>query len=704
MAGDKQHYIPQAVLRAFRFNPKGKTARVHVFRADRAYPSSTEGVAAQRFFFSEPAADGSETLDAIMTRHENGPFNDDLMALSALGPGPVDGELASRVLGHLSGRNHHLRGVMRSGATLLADLVEQLFGGSDQIANLLGADGPSPTARFRKVFADAIAGDAMFASLGLPEPVLESLAYMMLRENRAGFGEMSDAARYVAASVRGQAPDLARTAHVKSLNTSLVPTARTDTLRTLNWRIAEVDAPTFILPDFVALAFDRDGNSGTIFTFDRDSFAAILMPLSPTRMLIGDSEFRDWDMAAFNSNAVPHCLEFFVSAFRNEALDALAPMIGSRVLEPIQDGLAEAAGEFRAQLEAPQVPPSASESGAWRDLPAQSVGLNTDFLDAETAERLAAILNRLMSRARDRFDISPLHRIVVAADYEQALASVDRGSLTSSEPIAPSTEGWSAAYNLPIEENGQFSITMVLHADTGLMLLSEEDILFGSGASIVLAQLARIGADMLLGTVFAAGITVGEAHDRLLLVRSVTSWKSYHVAGYQCMFSAELRPFYREHLLGRLSVLNSRLVELRRIYRVDGDVDAFLGAVVDEAVAVLNAAATAAASLAGDPDQAGIAEFEAQLEVAGWGRWFELLRADVANIWAEGSAYPDQDAFLVLNRHVERLLVTGAIFLWDDGSPFGRVEVPHWSDWEWILQQQASAAPPIGDDQPGSIS
>jgi hypothetical protein len=698
VAGDKQHYIPQAVLRAFRANPKGKVAQVHVFHADRIYLSSTEGVAAQKFFFSERATDDGETLDAVMTRHENGPFNDDFSALGTRPAGPVDGELASRVLGHLLVRNHHLRGVMRSGASLLADLVEQSFGSSEQIARLLGAGGPSPTPRFRKVFSEATAGNALLASLGLPQPVLESLAYMMLRENRAGFHEMSDAARSLAQQVRGDAGVLARNAHVKSLKTALVPAGRVEALRRLTWRIVEADVPTFVLPDLIALGCDRDGQAGTILNFDEAELAAVLMPLSPTRMLIGEREPSDRDWASFNSEAVPHCLEFFVSAFRDAALEALASSIASRVFEPIQQGLAEAARQFRAQLEAPQPRAAAPEGGLWRTETAHPVELQSDFLDARAAARLATILQQFLSLTRNRFDISPLRRIAVAADYPRALGSIDRGALENGEPIAPSTEGWSAAYNVPVEEAGELGITMILHADSALMLLADNDLLFGGGASILLAQLARIGADMLLGTVFAGGVIAGDAHDRLLLPQILDSWKSYLVAGYQCLFSAELRPFYRNAFLERLSALEAQLIEHRRAYRLDGDVDAFLGAVIGESFAILNVAATAVASLAGDPDEDGIAQFKSALEMAGWANWFELLSADLAGIWTEGDPYPGQDAFLVLNRHVERLLVTGAIFLWDDGSPFGRVEVPHWSDWQWILEQEA-AAPAASRDE-----
>lgn len=683
MAGRKQHYIPQALLRAFRFNPKGKAAQVYVFRSDRTYPSSVEGVAAERFFFSEPG----ETLDEVMTRHESGRFNDDLHELSNHPAGPVDCELVARMLAHLVLRTHHLRGIIQSGASGIADLVDELFGGYEQISRSLGADGPQPSPRFRKMFVQAKSEDAMLESLGLPEPVLESFAYTMLRENQqAVFPELADAVTHLAAAMRDQAQKMARNSHVQCLSTSMVPEGRAKMLRGLDWRLVDVDAITFILPDFVCLAFDHVGNAGTLFSFDESSLAAVLMPLSPTRMLIGDNMNDSWDLSTFNEQAAPHCLDFFVSAFTDEKLAGLAKTISSRVLEPIQGALADAAREFRTQIERPQETTFTAETGSWLATPLRALELHTDFLAANDAGRLSASLGKLLGFAHNRFDVSSLLEIDVAADYAGALSRLDRGSLAEREPITPSTEGLSAAFNVDVERNGELGVVMVLHADTARMLLSEEDMLFSCGASIVMAQLIRISADKLLRTVFSGGISVGKAHDRWLLGPATAAWRSYLISGYECMFSPDLGVLYRSQFLERLTALRESLVTARRTYRIEGSIDALLHTVIRDSADVLEAAATAAASLIHIPESPDVTDFKAQLEAGGWSRWFELLQADLADIWHERAPYPDQDAFLVLNRHLERLLFTGAIFLWTDSSVC-RVEVPLWSDRDWILAQ-----------------
>jgi hypothetical protein len=241
----------------------------------------------------------------------------------------------------------------------------------------------------------------------------------------------------------------------------------------------------------------------------------------------------------------------------------------------------------------------------------------------------------------------------------------------------------SVAYNVVVEQADRHGIALVLRDSVAHWLLSGDDATFGAGASIALGQLARIGAGALLDQVFAQGVVVGDARDRLLLPYAVPAWRSYFVAGYTCLFGPSLPEDYRAKLLERLGELRTRLVETRRVYRVDGDVEALFNAVLAEAASVLAVAGAAAASVEADGDDPLEREaFQAALAALDLERWFDLLRSDLGGIWQGGTAYPYQEGFVVLNRHLERLLLMGAIFLWDDGPEEVRAEVPFWSDFD----------------------
>ncbi len=682
--GPNQHFIPQALLRRFRIEGDG---RVHVYASDRVDPKPTKKVASGKHFYSKGNEGDGEPLDSIITRHENGPFNIDFQKLIALPPGPVDAALAARIVAHLAGRGDHLRGTFRSGATAMADMVSAMFGDADAVAQLVGIDGPLPGPRFRKMFEEVIAGNEILAQLNLPMPVLMALSYMILRENREGLGEASAAALSLADTLRSSARTVARDAQVKALTTSLTPEARILHLSAFEWRVIDMPGPGAILPDFVILARDRAGISGTLFAFDQSELGELLLPLSSDRMLVGQAVQRDPALDRFNDESAPFCRDFFVSAYASPDLAALAKNIGAQADTPVREGLAEAASQFRVTVkgETTDVP---ADAGPWRAHAAPSFELESDTYTQEDAHRLGQILAQLVTLARARFDTDSLFSFVVCADYAGAVAAVDRGELDDGTVLEPSSDGVSFAYNVSVERGGKLGIVTVLDSDIATALLSDDDLPFAGGAATVLAQLARIGADQLLGAVFAADFDEGEAHDLYLMHTAIWCWKTWLVAGYQSMFSDEVADFYRAETLERLGGLASRLTDARRVYRVGADIDALLETAVAITGSVLSAATCAAAA---GGEEAAVQAFRDELAALGWGNWFALLEHDLAAIWREGTAYPPPASFLVLARHIQRLLVAGAIFLWSTPEKQLMVEVPYWSDLDWIAERSREA-------------
>lgn len=678
MSGKNQHYIPQAVLEAFRISD-ARSPQVRVYRRSKSFPSAINNVAAEDYFYSRPAEDGGETLDDMLTRHENGPLSTDLHALAAIATGPVEGVLAARVIAHLTGRGDHLRGMFRASGPALAGLIETLFGSSSAVAAALGAEGTTPGPRFQSILSEHLAKDAQLGALELPMPLLTSLGYTLMRENaKRSFEEMSELTRHLAARMRHEADTLAREAQGKSLAKGPVADAWVTALAALQWRIETVTDPLFILPDFIGLATDEAGGSGTIFTVGGDALHTVFVPLSPTRMLIGEAEPQSHDLQRFNARAVPHCLAFFVSAYASDALDGLRDMIGTRADAPIREGLAETAARFRAELDAPpeKIPFNA---GAWRETPWTGFELHSDLIEGDDLERFANLLGAMAVRIRMRFDIDRLSRVIAQADYAAALVSANTD-------IKPSQEGWSAAYNIDVVDDDRLQVVMVLHPDTVAMLQSDDDLPFGAGASIFQAQLTRIGSETLLWAVFSDRETPGSGPDRLLLPHVVPAWKSFYVALEQCRFEQQLPAFYRDRFLKSLKALPDQLADARRGYWQSGVTDELIETAIIPVARLMAEAASAAAAVECDPG-ADLTEFCAALDSMGLLNWFELFSGDIEAIWLPGSTYPEPEAFNVLARHAERLLVTGGLFIWDDGSPFGRIDLPHASDLEWALAQ-----------------
>lgn len=686
MSGIKQHYIPRLLLRAFRLNAGGKVAQVRVFRAGRNYTANVDNVAAERFFYSElPRGTDDETLDDQITRHEN-QLARDVQALTAQ-TGPVDTATAARTVAHLMARGNHVRGLMHTGAQQLATTVDELFGSDERIRAVLGVEGAAPGPRFNEIFAEHVADNPLFQLLGLPQPVEIALAYMMLRESTiSGMDEMTGAVANTVDKFEAEGSSRAREAHNEILAKSLVPEARLAMLGALEWRVEIISDISLILPDFVALGIGDDRRAESLIAVGRDELAGVLMPLSPNRMLVGTSDGAPLPIAEFNELAARHCLDFFVSATMVDEFEMLAKTIGTGVAAGLRTALEEAV--------APHRPPPRLELAPMYDPPAWDIStptgfrLETNCLSQEEAEQVARILGQVAGIARQRFDVSALLRVHIPADYDQALATLDRGAIGEVEPApAPADTNGTVGYNIMVEENGRRGIAMVLASWLALDLIGEDDAGFGTAAGVVLAQLARIGAQAVIDHAFPASNRTGSAIDKLLTPHIVEIWQRWLVERAAALADATRQGHFREALLIDLEVLRGKLEAIRRDYRVHGDIEQLLSEVVTTATELLGHAAAAVAP--DGPSPAFDPAFADALDKLGHLRWLELFAADIAGIWTEGTGYPYETAFLVLNRHVERLLVNGAIFLWDDRG-VGRVEVPYWSDWDWIADQAAA--------------
>jgi hypothetical protein len=152
MSGRKQHHIPQSVLRGFKTPSEGKKAQVWVFSRQKKFKSPTDGVAAERHFYSELSTDGTPTLDDLITAYEK-PFAQKLASLRSLSNGAdADSAIAAEVIAHLTIRNAHLRRSITGALRILVDRAADLFCNEENLRALLGVDGKAfPPVTAKKV-------------------------------------------------------------------------------------------------------------------------------------------------------------------------------------------------------------------------------------------------------------------------------------------------------------------------------------------------------------------------------------------------------------------------------------------------------------------------------------------------------------------------------------------------------------------------
>jgi hypothetical protein len=141
MAGRKQHYIPQCLLKGFKTPSGSKIAKVWVFKkGQQPYLSSTEDVAAERYFYSGVSKDSSLTLDYRITQYEN-KLSELINKLCESPMGcSIDPTIAAEVVTHLTIRVAHLRDIFSHGFKELIDDSVAIFGDKGFIRSLMGVD------------------------------------------------------------------------------------------------------------------------------------------------------------------------------------------------------------------------------------------------------------------------------------------------------------------------------------------------------------------------------------------------------------------------------------------------------------------------------------------------------------------------------------------------------------------------------------
>jgi len=344
VSGRKQHFIPQAVQRGFGAAAKGKKTQVYVFTKGKApYLSATEGVAAQRDFYSSPS--DVETLDDQITKYEGSLLAPAIAALRESEPGPIDSRAAAAVVVHLSIRSAFMRGTFSTAVTELLNHFAQALRSEDDTRSLFGVDSLN-------IESMTVKGVEEELQKVLPPNIseVERVFFTKLMHTRARekFAQMHPSLAAVAldqfAALLDRLPEMVVSGHSKALQQGLVPPQRVECLKAMNWQI--VSAPHehhFILPDCLALGSKTADfqDLGPYALFGDDELNGVVMPVSATKVLVGCTGEPQLDPAQLNEGFARCCLEFFISSRDDATTRRTATLIGSSVAQYVGDVLNE---------------------------------------------------------------------------------------------------------------------------------------------------------------------------------------------------------------------------------------------------------------------------------------------------------------------------------------------------------------------------
>lgn len=344
MAGRKQHYLPQHLLRGFEASKVGKKTQVVVYKKGaRPYVTSTEGVASQRDFYSKPGDGVTDTLDDLITAFEGSTFNPFLDQARLATPDELlSAESAATAVVHLTVRASHLRGAFALLMQKMLTQLDDLLSDPEVVRKLVDIDSTNPQSllseEIKKVF-DPLPIEVF------PEKeraILEKMARFKAREKfDVQMGEFTPVLREQLSILGGELPRMVVLGHTKVLEQSLVPVPRLEALRRLHWRVFSAESPShFVLPDCAAIASTVSGRIQPVAMSSDEEISWVAMPIGARQVLIGYTGSEPPVVSNLNEHFVKCSLEFFVSSIFHADLEVATSHMGE-VLEALTVDLME---------------------------------------------------------------------------------------------------------------------------------------------------------------------------------------------------------------------------------------------------------------------------------------------------------------------------------------------------------------------------
>lgn len=693
MAGRKQHYIPQCLLRGFEASRSGKGAQVVVFKHGRKpYISGISDVAAQRDFYSDLSEEGKRTLDDVITAYENrlGSLLSKLRSIE-LGQS-IPPWLAAEVVCHLTIRTASVRDLFGLGAQELMSSISLFFGDCEGVRQRLKIDAAEPDPiiieEIDKAIDQAIPGLSTTARSALKRVVMFKLRESFSEEYGRHRGMFMDGIDSLIQSL----PKIVRDGHTKALSNAVVPEVRVSMLADLNWtKIGVNSGEHFVLPDCIAMA--RATGDGEEYLphilHPHDELEVIVMPLSASELLIGSRDVKTpaVDVVAMNRAAAKCAFDFFVaSKCDEETLEASALIgVGSKasMLETVQESLSD------FLLPKHKVDPmegSNTQSDVEDTFHGHSYVVSfRGCADQATANRIAEIVRVIVDQLGRHMPVRRIESITFASDYEQALKDIDRGFQASS-PLTPTSVEYGmgvAMAPLVLRDYG-VRCCIVMRSWLGQALLSNGDSADWRSAVHVLGTMVARAAYIDMVDNALPGVLLEPVADpwAAFFVRYVESVSSnYFVARSVAGINPELRSGYQELFRNALKSAFETIPAARLEYRHHGDLDAFLEITMPRLSDVLAHGAAVIGHCDGlEETLTDDEETKLLLAENGLLGWCHVYQRDLETVYNRRGRWESLTDFLSPAIHLERLLWQFGIFPWLTDDNRVRVEVPLESD------------------------
>lgn len=656
MAGRKQHFIPQALQRGFGV-AKGKKTQVYVFKkGQQPYRSSTEGVAAQRDFYSEPSDE--QSLDDKITAYEGAVLAPAIAALRKTPVGTVDSQVAAAVVVHLSIRSEFVRGSFSAAAIEILGDIAGAMSSNETARALLELDSLKSESALVKLIEDGIDSE-----LGaIPESTKNALKKLLHFRAREKFPQMFPGLVAMILEQLGmlleKIPEMIVRGHSKALDKDMAPALRVERLKAMNWQIVAAEPPThFVLPDCLAVGAKASDfrELAPYSLLSDDEIAGIVMPISSNKLLVGCFGNPEIDATSLNRSFAKCSLDFFISSQADAQTAEAARFLGSTVSKYVDSLVREQAFD---------APNSIDSDGESSEASAQvqellNVPIKFEPSSRKSGKAKAAVRN-LMSAPELQAGLRTVEVIVVADHIVRSLR--ERGVALNDYTAEAVKLGACHVTETPDGVTCQLFVT----TET-VKLITTDNPLFRTAAAQIRYQAGR--------ATYYATVVAKIPKEKMQRPRPLLETVGLRIAHLFCShyFGGRLSGIessseeefaatddrYSETLVSCVQGITD--VRLHSIEHRDWDVA--LGQALGCVEQLLCATANACATTGSEDDRWKASKSIKVLRAVSLGDWLELFALDLEKLYDSREGLAGDTDLVVLGSHVERVLWSFGIVL-----------------------------------------
>lgn len=656
MTGRKQHFIPQALQRGFGV-AKGKKTQVYVFKkGQEPYYSSTEGVAAQRDFYSGPSDE--QSLDDKITTYESTVLAPAVAALREAPAGPIDSHVAAAVVVHLSIRSafvrgsfsaattemlEHFTGAMRSNETVRALLEIDSLKSESMLVKLIEEDILSRFGAIPEIGRSALAKIVHFRAREKFPQVLPGLSAMILKQ----LGTLVE-----------KIPEMISGGHSKALGTNLEPSRRVAHLKAMSWKIVAAEPPIhFVLPDCLAVGSKMSDfeEMEPYSLLSDEELVGVVMPVSSSKVLVGCFGNPELDAASLNRSFAQCSLEFFISSQADAQTAESAQLIGDTVSRYVDRLVEEQA------FTAPDRNDSDDESPETDGMAQEPIKVPVKFEPSgrKSGQAKAAVRN-LMSARELQVGLRTVEAIVVADDIARSLRQ--RGVALNDYAAQVVRQGTCHAIETADGVSCQLFVTT-----EAVNRVAKGHPLARTAAALIRHQAGR--------ATYYATVIAQISREKLQRQRPLLEAVGMRIAH---LFSSH---YFGGRFSGMGNILDEEFAATDGVYRqtLDGcvqgissarlhfiehrDVDAALGRALGYIEQLLCATANACATTGGKVGRWKASKSIEALQAVGLGDWFELFALDLKRFFDSRERLAGDSNLVLLGSHIERVAWSFGIVL-----------------------------------------